>query len=111
MRKGMEKLLIRKDDTVMVVAGKEKGKSGKVIRVIRKKDAVVIDRLNFVKRHLKAGASHGKGGIMEKEAPIHISNIQLLCKKCNLPTRIGKKSLEDGRRMRVCRKCGEAIDE
>jgi large subunit ribosomal protein L24 len=111
VRKGMEKLLIRKNYTVMVVAGKEKGKSGKVIRVIRKKDAIVIDRLNFVKRHLKAGASHGKGGIMEKEAPIHISNIQLLCKKCNLPTRIGKKALEDGRRMRVCRKCGEAIDE
>jgi large subunit ribosomal protein L24 len=111
VRKGMEKLLIKKDDTVMVVAGKEKGKSGKVIRIIRKKDAIVIDRLNFVKRHLKAGGSHGKGGIMEKEAPIHISNIQLLCKKCNLPTRIGKKTLEDGRRMRVCRKCGEAIDE
>jgi large subunit ribosomal protein L24 len=111
VKKGMEKLLIKKDDTVMVVAGKEKGKSGKVIRIIRKKDAIVIDRLNFVKRHLKAGASHGKGGIMEKEAPIHISNIQLLCKKCNLPTRIGKKALEDGRRMRVCRKCGEAIDE
>jgi large subunit ribosomal protein L24 len=111
VKKGMEKLLIKKDDTVMVVAGKEKGKSGKVIRIIRKKDAIVIDRLNFVKRHLKAGASHGKGGIMEKEAPIHISNIQLLCKKCNLPTRIGKKTLEDGRRMRVCRKCGEAIDE
>jgi large subunit ribosomal protein L24 len=111
MRRGMEKQVIKKNDTVMVVAGKEKGKSGKVVRVIRKKDAVVIERLNFVKRHLKAGASHGKGGIMDKEAPIHLSNIQLLCKKCNLPTRIGKKALEDGKRIRICRKCGEAIDD
>ena len=106
----MDKVLIKKNDTVMVVAGKERGKSGKVLKVLPKKEAVVIERLNFAKRHLRAGGAHGKGGIVEKEAPIRISNVQLLCGKCNLPTRIGKKILEDGRKIRICRKCGETID-
>jgi large subunit ribosomal protein L24 len=106
----MEKVLLKKNDTVMVVAGKDRGKSGKVLRVIPKKEAVIIERLNFAKRHLRAGGPHGKGGIVEKEAPIRISNVQLLCGKCNRPTRIGKKVLEDGKKIRICRKCGEAID-
>jgi large subunit ribosomal protein L24 len=106
----MDKILIKKNDTVMVVAGKERGKSGKVLKVLPQKNAVVIERLNFVKRHLRAGAGHGKGGIMEKESPIHISNVQVLCGKCNLPTRIGKKVLEDGRKLRICKKCGETLD-
>ena len=106
----MEKVLLKKNDTVMVVAGKNRGKSGKVLRVLPKKEAVFIERLNFAKRHLRAGGPHGKGGIVEKEAPIRISNVQLLCGKCNRPTRIGKKVLEDGKKIRICRKCGEAID-
>ena len=106
----MQKVLLKKNDTVMVVAGKNRGKSGKVLRVLPKKEAVIIERLNFAKRHLRAGGPHGKGGIVEKEAPIRISNVQLLCGKCNRPTRIGKKILEDGRKIRICRKCGEAID-
>jgi large subunit ribosomal protein L24 len=106
----MEKVLLKKNDTVMVVAGKNRGKSGKVLRVLPKKEAVIIERLNFAKRHLRAGGPHGKGGIVEKEAPIRISNVQLLCGKCNRPTRIGKKILEDGKKIRICRKCGEAID-
>jgi large subunit ribosomal protein L24 len=107
----MDKILIKKNDTVMVVAGKERGKSGKVLKVLPQKNAVVIERLNFAKRHLRAGAGHGKGGIMEKESPIHISNVQVLCGKCNLPTRIGKKVLEDGRKLRICKKCGETLDQ
>jgi large subunit ribosomal protein L24 len=107
----MDKVLLKKKDTVMVVAGKERGKSGKVLKILPHKGVVVIERLNFAKRHLRAGGAHGKGGIVEKEAPIHISNVQLLCGKCNLPTRIGKKILADGRKVRICRKCGEAIDE
>jgi large subunit ribosomal protein L24 len=107
----MDKVLLKKNDTVMVVAGKERGKSGKVLKILPHKGAVVIERLNFAKRHLRAGGAHGKGGIVEKEAPIRISNVQLLCGKCNLPTRIGKKILGDGRKVRICRKCGEAIDE
>ena len=106
----MDKVLLKKNDTVIVVAGKERGKSGKVLKVLPHKGAVVIERLNFAKRHLRAGGAHGKGGIVEKEAPIRISNVQLLCGKCNLPTRIGKKILEDGRKIRICRKCGETID-
>jgi large subunit ribosomal protein L24 len=106
----MEKVLLKKNDTVMVVTGKNRGKSGKVLRVLPKKDAVIIERLNFAKRHLRAGGPHGKGGIVEKEAPIRISNVQLLCGKCNLPTRIGQKILENGKKIRICRKCGEAID-
>ena len=106
----MQKVLLKKNDTVMVVAGKNRGKSGKVLRVLPKKEAVIIERLNFAKRHLRAGGPHGKGGIVEKEAPIRISNVQLLCGKCNRPTRIGKKILEDGRKIRICRKCGETID-
>jgi len=107
----MNKTAIKKNDTVMVIAGKERGKSGKIIKVLPNKDAVIIERLNFVKRHLRPGATRGKGGIVEKEAPIRISNIQLLCGKCNLPTRTGRKILEDGRRIRICRKCGEALDQ
>ena len=106
----MDKVLLKKNDTVMVVAGKNRGKSGKVLRVLPKKEAVIIERLNFAKRHLRAGGPHGKGGIVEKEAPIRISNVQLLCGKCNRPTRIGKKVLQDGKKIRICRKCGEAID-
>jgi len=106
----MDKVLLKKNDTVMVVAGKNRGKSGKVLRVLPKKEAVIIERLNFAKPHLRAGGPHGKGGIVEKEAPIRISNVQLLCGKCNRPTRIGKKVLQDGKKIRICRKCGEAID-
>lgn len=106
----MSTLSIKKNDTVQVIAGKERGKSGKVLRVLPEKNAVIIERLNFVKRHLKPGATRGKGGIVEKEAPIKISNVQLLCAKCNQPTRVGHKILEDERKIRVCRKCGEAID-
>jgi large subunit ribosomal protein L24 len=106
----MEKILLKKNDTVMVIAGKDRGKSGKVLRVLPKKEAVLIERLNFSKRHLRAGGPKGKGGIVEKESPIRVSNVQLLCGKCNRPTRIGKKILEDGRKIRICRKCGEAID-
>lgn len=105
------KVSIKKNDTVMVIAGKERGKSGKVIKVLPNKGGVLIERLNFVKRHLRAGGPHGKGGIVEREAPIPISNVQILCSKCNLPTRIGKKVLADGKRVRICRKCGEAIDQ
>ncbi len=107
----MEKVLIKKNDTVMVVAGKDKGKSGKVLKVFPKKKAVLIERLNFVKKHMKAGGAHGKGGIVEREAPLTLSKVQLLCGKCNQPTRIGKKILEDGKKIRICRKCGEAIDQ
>ncbi|HUE38588.1 MAG TPA: 50S ribosomal protein L24 [Candidatus Binatia bacterium] len=105
------KLKIKKGDTVLVVAGRERGKSGKVTRVAPDHGHVFVERLNVVKRHQKPrGPQAGGGGIVEKEAPIPISNVMYLCNKCNEPVRIGKKQLEDGRRLRVCRGCGEQIE-
>ena len=105
------KFNIRKNDKIMVVAGKEKGKIGTVLRVIPEKESVIVEKLNFVKRHTRPGGKSAKGGIVEKEAPIHITNIMLVCGKCAEATRVGKKILEDGRKVRFCRKCGEIIDK
>lgn len=101
---------IRKNDSVMVIAGKERGKTGKVLRVLREKDAVIIERLNIVKRHTKPRGPQQAGGIVEKEAAIHASNIMILCEKCNAPARIGHKLLTDGNKIRICRNCKEALD-
>jgi large subunit ribosomal protein L24 len=101
---------IRKNDSVMVIAGKERGKTGKVLRVLNEKDAVIIDRLNIVKRHTKPRGPQQSGGIVEKEAAIHASNIMILCEKCNAPARIGRKILADGQKIRICRNCKEALD-
>ncbi|HDL89839.1 MAG TPA: 50S ribosomal protein L24 [Thermodesulforhabdus norvegica] len=105
-----KKFKIKKDDIVMVIAGKEKGKTGKVLRVIRKKDRVLVERLNMVKRHLRPGPHSQEGGILEREAPIHISNVMLVCPKCSKPTRVGYKILDDGTKHRYCKKCSEVID-
>ncbi|MEJ5348397.1 MAG: 50S ribosomal protein L24 [Desulfosoma sp.] len=105
-----KKYHIKKNDTVMVIAGKEKGKSGKVLRILTKKDRAVVEKLNMVKRHMRPGAHSRQGGIVEKEAPIHISNLMVICSKCTDPTRVGYKILDDGRKARFCKKCGELID-
>ena len=102
---------IRRDDQIMVIAGKEKGKTGKVARVVTEKAAVIVEKLNIVKRHQKPTAKYKHGGIIEKEAPIAISNVMLLCEKCKGPVRAGKKTLDDGKRVRVCKKCGEVLDK
>ena len=104
------KLKIKKGDTVLVVAGRERGKSGKVTRVAPDHGHVFVERLNVVKRHQKPRDQRGGGGIVEKEAPISISNVMYRCGKCTEPVRVGKKQLDDGRRLRVCRGCGEQID-
>ena len=101
---------IRKNDSVMVISGKERGKTGKVLRVNPKEDAVIIERINVVKRHTKPRGPQQAGGIIEKEASIPASNIMIMCDKCNAPVRIGKKILTDGNKVRVCRRCGEALD-
>jgi large subunit ribosomal protein L24 len=101
---------IRKNDSVMVIAGKERGKTGKVLRVLKEKDAVIIERLNIVKRHTKPRGPQQTGGIVEKEAAIHASNIMILCEKCNAPARIGHKILTDGKKIRICRNCSESLD-
>ncbi len=106
----MAKFSIKKDDKVMVIAGKDRGKIGTVLKVDRKKERVVVEKVNMVKRHTRPGGRHAQGGIIEKEAPIHISNVMLVCNKCAQPTRVGRKILEDGSKSRVCKKCGELID-
>ncbi|MGN6717346.1 MAG: 50S ribosomal protein L24 [Candidatus Binatia bacterium] len=101
---------IRKNDSVIVIGGKERGKTGKVLRVLPDRDAVVIERLNMVKRHTKPRGPQQPGGIVEKEAAIHASNIMILCDKCNAPVRVGHKTLADGKKIRICRRCNEALD-
>ncbi len=94
----------------MVTSGREKGKTGKVLGVLAAKNALTVDKVNMVKRHLKPSAKHKHGGIVEKEAPIAVSNIMLLCEKCKGPVRVGTKRLEDGKKVRYCKKCSEVID-
>ena len=102
-------MFVRKEDTVMVVAGKERGKTGKVIKVVPKKSRVFIERVNLVKRHSKPRSAQQPGGIVEKEASIHVSNVMIMCDTCNAPVRVGHKVLEDGEKVRVCRRCGQGI--
>jgi large subunit ribosomal protein L24 len=101
---------IRKNDSVMVISGKERGKTGKVLRVLPRKDSVLIERVNLVKRHSRPRGPQQPGGIVEKEASIPVSNIMMMCDKCNAPVRIGQKILTDGAKIRICRRCGEALD-
>jgi large subunit ribosomal protein L24 len=105
-----KKLHVKKNDTVMVITGKDKAKTGKVLSLVPKKDGVLIEGINVVKRHTKARGSE-QGGILEKEAPVHISNVALLCAKCNKPVRTKITVLEDGKKARCCVKCGESFDK
>jgi large subunit ribosomal protein L24 len=102
---------LKKDDTVLVIAGKERGKSGKVVRVLAERDKVLVERINMIKRHQKPAGSQSPGGIVEKEAALDISNVMLLCASCDKPTRVGRKELDNGTHVRVCRSCGEVIDK
>lgn len=106
-----KRLNIRKNDKVMVITGREKGKIGTVLKMIPRKDRAVVEKLNMVKRHTRAGGKSAQGGIIEKESPIHVSNLMLVCGKCAEPARVGKKVLEDGSKVRFCKKCGEIMDK
>ena len=101
---------IKKDDNVIVVAGKDKGKKGKVRFAYPEKKQVIVEGINFIKKHSKARGAVKQAGIIDLEAPVHISNVMLVCDKCNKPSRIGYKKMEDGRRVRFCRACNEVID-
>ena len=101
---------LRKNDTVMVITGRERGKTGKIIRVFPEKHRATVERLNIVKRHTKARGPQTPYGVVEKEAPIHLSNLMIMCDKCNAPVRMGKLRLEDGRSVRICRRCKEQVD-
>lgn len=101
---------IKKDDKVIVIAGKEKGKIGTVLKTDYEKWRAVVEKLNMVKRHSRPSANAPQGGIIEKESPMSISNLMIVCNKCAEPTRIGKRILEDGSKVRICKKCGEQMD-
>lgn len=102
------KTYLKKNDRVMVIAGKDKGKAGKINRILPSKNRAIVEGVQMVKRHTKPGPTHS-GGIIEKESSIHVSNLMLICPKCTDPVRISKKTLEDGTKVRVCKKCGEAL--
>lgn len=103
-------MLIAKNDTVEVVAGNDRGKRGKVLRVLPKSDRIVVEGVNFIHRHTKPRSQGDQGGIIEKEAPVHVSNVKLVCSKCNKGVRIRTKILADRSKTRVCAQCGEMIE-
>jgi large subunit ribosomal protein L24 len=99
---------VSKGDTVMVITGREKSKTGKVLSILTKKDSVLVEGLNLVKRHVRARGNES-GGIVEKEAPLRISNVQLYCSKCSKPVRTRVKVLDNGEKQRICIKCNNSI--
>jgi large subunit ribosomal protein L24 len=101
---------IRKNDTVIVIAGKDRGKKGKVRRAFPDEDRVVVEGLNMIKRHSRASKATRQAGIIELEAPIHVSNVMLVCEKCGNPTRVSFRFLADGKKVRICNSCQEVID-
>ena len=102
---------VRKGDTVVVVAGKERGKRGRVLRVIPDKNRVVVERVNMIKKHQRPTQKLRQGGIIEREGAIHLSNVMLVDPTTDKPTRIGMRALSDGKKVRVARKSGEIIDK
>jgi len=104
------KVHVKTGDLVYVLTGKDKGKRGKVIKVFPDKGRVTVENVNIVKRHTKPRKADQQGGIIEKEAPIHSSNVMLVCPRCDKPTKVGKQILENGQKVRVCKKCKEVID-
>ncbi len=106
----MATMKIRKNDTVLVITGKDRGKTGKVRFAYPKDERLLVEGINMIKRHMRAVRGARQAGIIEREAPIRVSNVMLLCNKCNHPTRVGFRFLEDRRKVRFCRACGEVID-
>lgn len=102
-------LRVKRDDTVQILAGRERGKRGKVREVHVKDDRVIVAEVNIAKRHMKPGRNARQAGIIDVEQPLHISNVGIVCAKCDRPVRIGARQLEDGRRVRVCKRCGEQL--
>ena len=105
-----DKLKIKKDDKVKVITGKDKGKIGRVLKVQKKSNRLIIENINMVKSHQKPNMQNKQGGIVDKESPIHISNVMVMCGNCVSPVRIKIQELEDGKKVRICRKCQEQID-
>lgn len=108
----MNRIVLKKNDTVVVISGKDKGKTGKILKVIPEKNKIVVEKVNFVKEFIRKDPSKNiQGGIMEKEAPIHTSNIMLYCPECGRGVRVKVSRLEDGSRIRVCRRCEMSLEK
>jgi large subunit ribosomal protein L24 len=101
---------IRRDDTVVIITGKDRGKKGKVRRAFPDEDRVVVEGLNMIKRHSRARRATRQAGIIELEAPIHVADVMLICNKCGNATRISFRFLDDGKKVRICNSCREVID-
>lgn len=106
----MEKVHIKKGDTVCVLSGKDKGKKGKVIKVLPRKKKAIVEGVNMATKHQKPTPGIKQGGIIQVELPIYTSKLMVVCSKCNKPTRVGHKALEDGSKVRICKKCEEVLD-
>jgi large subunit ribosomal protein L24 len=104
------KLHVKKGDTVKVLSGKEKGKSGRILKAFPAKSRVIVEHLNMIKKHTKRRSQGQGAGIIEREGTIHVSNLMLVCPSCKEATRLGRKLLEDGAKVRICKKCGEVVD-
>ena len=103
---------IRKNDQVYVIAGKDRGKTGRVMRVLPKEQKVLVEGVNMIKKAVKANpAKNVKGGVVQREAPLHLSNVAVICPETNAPTRVGREILQDGSRIRIARKSGAALDK
>ena len=103
---------VRKNDNVLVITGKDRGKRGRVLKVVPDNNRLIVEGVNVIKRHTKPNPQRGiKGGVVEREAALHASNVQIVCPECGKPTRVGKKILGDGRKVRVCRKCEGVVDK
>lgn len=105
------KVRVKKGDHVMIISGKESGKSGRVLSVNSKDRRVLVEKLNIIKRHTKPSQRYREGGIIERENPIDISNVMVVCGSCGKPSRLGTKTIDSGKRLRYCKKCGEIIDK
>jgi large subunit ribosomal protein L24 len=105
----MQAMRLKKGDTVKIIAGREKGKTGKILKINSEKHKLFVEKLNIVKKHQRPDAK-GKGGIVEKEGPIDIANVMFLCNKCEAGVKVGFKMLDDGKKVRVCKKCHELLD-
>ncbi|KJR43195.1 Ribosomal protein L24 [Candidatus Magnetoovum chiemensis] len=103
-------LSIKKEDNVLILSGKEKGKKGRVLRIVSEKGKIIIEKINIIKKHMKPNKQNAQGGIIEKEGPINFSKIMLLCPRCGKPTKIANKKLDTGKKVRVCKKCKEVMD-
>jgi large subunit ribosomal protein L24 len=102
---------IRKDDFVEVITGRDKGKRGKVLRVHSDEGRLVVEKVHMIKRHTRPSRLTQQGGIIEREGKIHMSNVMVVCTRCDRPVRVGKKILENGKKVRICRKCGEVVGQ